>query len=277
MSADRLIGLRESLREFCLAEQVQGQQHIRPLHWHLAARLVIEGGFRPEEVSPRPPLRIVGRVRGRASRRLEFDPDVGQFSEQTVIGGLKTKQIDVVVAKDKVGPCLAISVKGTNNAFRNLTNRMEEAAGDCTNLHMSYPALVYGFLHVMRANREEEGFKAADTAVRRDGSISPGLIRYKEAIERLAGRHDLRNDVSRYEAVALALVETTDDRRGELLPDFPPRDSSVAIDDFFDTLYREYDLRFVYTAPALSSTTQRLTWDPQSPACATLPEARASR
>ena len=78
----------------------------------------------------------------------------GSRGERTILGGLKTKDVDVVVAKHGIGPVMAVSMKGTLNAFRNLTNRMEEAVGDCTNLHISYPALVYGFLQVMRANRE---------------------------------------------------------------------------------------------------------------------------
>ncbi len=56
---------------------------------------------------------------------------------------------------------LAVSCKGAIGAFRNLTNRMEEAVGDCTNLHIAYPPLVCGYLFVMRANRAEEvGFDA---------------------------------------------------------------------------------------------------------------------
>ena len=58
-----------------------------------------------------------------------------------MLGGLKTKDVDVVVSKPGIGPCVAVSIKGTLNAFRNLTNRMEEAVGDCTNLHISYPNL----------------------------------------------------------------------------------------------------------------------------------------
>ena len=38
-------------------------------------------------------------------------------------------------------------------AFRNLTNRMEETIGECTNLHITYPALVFGYLFLIRANR----------------------------------------------------------------------------------------------------------------------------
>lgn len=85
---------------------------------------------------------------------LVHDPESAAGGELTVLGGLKTKDVDVVVSEPGIGPCVAVSIKGTLNAFRNLTNRMEEAVGDCTNLHISYPNLVYGFLHVLRGNRE---------------------------------------------------------------------------------------------------------------------------
>ena len=148
---DTLVSLKSALKEFVEATATQNQLHIRPLHQHIVQRLVIEGGYLPEEISPRPPLRVEIVTSGGGKRkRLYFDESAARPGEQTVLGGLKTKDVDVVVSKQHVGPCLAVSVKGTFNAFRNLTNRMEEAAGDCTNLHISYPALVYGFLHVMR-------------------------------------------------------------------------------------------------------------------------------
>ncbi len=53
-----------------------------------------------------------------------------------MLGALKSKRIDIVVAKDKIGPLLSISVKGTSKAFRNLVNRTEEAIGDCANIHV---------------------------------------------------------------------------------------------------------------------------------------------
>ena len=89
---------------------------------------------------------------GRNGPRLTYDESVANNSEATVFGGLKTKDIDVVAAKDSIGPCLVVSMKGSLNAFRNLTNGLEEVVGDCTNIHIAYPAPVYGFVHVSRAN-----------------------------------------------------------------------------------------------------------------------------
>lgn len=128
--------LREALLAFVQnVEGHQGQSHIRPLHYYVASRLVVEGGFHPDDITPRPPF--VVHQRGSKST-LEFDPAVGGSGERTILGGLKTKAVDVVVAKSGIGPVLAVSMKGTLGAFRNLTNRMEEAIGDCTNLHIAY-------------------------------------------------------------------------------------------------------------------------------------------
>src|SRR6185437_1588988 len=61
--------------------------------------------------------------------------------------------VDVVVSIPGIGPVLAVSCKGVTKAFRNLTNRMEETIGECTNLHITYPAMVVGYFAVLRANR----------------------------------------------------------------------------------------------------------------------------
>jgi hypothetical protein len=236
--------------------------------------LVIEGGFLPEHVQPHPPLRVEQSGSGNARRyRLVFDPAMAAGGEQTILGGLKTKNVDVVVSQRQIGPCLAVSVKGTFNAFRNLTNRMEEAAGDCTNLHMAYPALVYGFLHVMRANTPADVTQPNDLAIAPNGSIVDSITRYHDAMARLTGRTDIRNQVSRYEAVALALVVPSGQTMGEILGLYPELHSPLHFGRFFESLYRSYDLRFVYSAPALAGQTRRREWSSDSPILAAAAEA----
>ncbi len=261
-----LTRLEDALRAFVEAESTQSQSHIQPLHRHIVERLVIEGGFRPEYISPQPPLRIEISGPPRAERyRLIYDESAARAGEQTILGGLKTKDVDVVVSERHVGPCLAVSVKGTFNAFRNLTNRMEEAAGDCTNIHIAYPALVYGFLHIMRANLAEDVTKPNDIAIQSDGTIVPTIVRYHDAMARITNRQDIRNDVSRYEAVAIALVHPRGTNVAKLVDNFPITSSPLTFDRFFEKLYQCYDLRFVYAAPALQAQTKRLEWDPDSP------------
>lgn len=263
---DRLVSLRDALCNFIDAGETQSQSHIKLLHWHIVERLVIEGGFDPDDIVPRPPLRIETAGSGRNRRhRLIHDSNAAVAGELTILGGLKTKNVDVVLARPGIGPCIAISVKGTLNAFRNLTNRMEEAAGDCTNIHISYPNLVYGFFHIIRAGRDGEVEKRNDVAIESDGSIVHGIARYHDAIARLTGRKDVRNDVSRYEAVCLALVSTEESTRGTVLESFPTADSPIHFDRFFNSIYHAYDLRYVYTAPALRKTTARLLWASDSP------------
>jgi hypothetical protein len=257
--------LTEALSVFALnAAGHQGSGHIRPLHWYVACRLVIEGGFHPSDVSPRPPFEVV-RSGGRSL--LEYAPNSAGGDERIVLGGLKTKSIDVVVAKDGIGPVIAVSMKGTLNAFRNLTNRMEEAVGDCTNLHIAYPALVYGFLHVLRGNFEGKGMSPNDVAIG-DTGVSDSILRYHDVMTRLTGRNDVRDVTTKYEAVAIALVDTRPKQIGTLFPGFPQGKSLLEFSNFFDQLYRQYDSRFVYAAPLLAKKTRRLEWDPDSSALA---------
>ena len=274
----RWISLEDALSGFAYpAGRTQSQAHIRPLHWYVACRLVVEGGFLPDEITPRPPFRVEDRG-GELS--LAHAPDLGGSGEQTVIGGLKTKDVDVTVAKPEIGPCVAVSIKGTMNAFRNLTNRMEEAVGDCTNLHIAYPNLVYGFLHVLRANREgprqaeeahivqssPDGDVASnDIAIRRDGAVVDSIERYHDVLLGLAGRRGIRNDITRYESLALALIQPDPP---SILAHWPRAESPLRFEQAFERVYREYDQRYVFAAPKLAKRTARVQWQAESPAFA---------
>ena len=273
MPETRFTTMNVALGKFVGALKTQSQEHIKPLHWHISCRLVVEGGFRPDYITPTPPFRVETTGSGNNCRHcLIYDEDLAQAGERIILGGLKTKNVDVVISTKELGPCLAVSIKGSINAFRNLTNRMEEAVGDCTNLHISYPALVYGFLHVIKANREGTVTHANDIAIYSDDSIADTITRYHDTMARLTNRMDVRNEASRYESVALALVNTVAANRGELVTGYPLPESPLLFDKFFPTLYRAYDLHFVYTAPALKPLTQRLEWAADSPALA-LPQA----
>ena len=281
-SVCKWVNQADALKHFATyAGPTQSQQHIKPVHWYVASRLVLEGGFRPEEITPRPPFR--DDYSKRDGYVLHFDPALGGGGEATVLGGLKTKNVDVVVAKEGLGPVLAVSCKGMTGAFRNLTNRMEETIGECTNLHITYPALVFGYLFVIRANRlvEEavagtlpEGappsrqLAANDIAIQKGGEPVESIIRFHSALRELTGRRGIRNDVSRYEAVSLAMIDMLHGTAGGVLPEFPAYDSPLRIEQFFKTLYLRYDERYVYSAPDLKRVTRRLEWSPSSPALA---------
>lgn len=274
--ACRWVTLGEALSAFVLrTERTESQGHIRPLHWYVACRLVVEGGFLPEDITPRPPFEVKKTRRGRL---LRYVPELGRTGERTVLGGLKTKVIDVTVTKPGIGPCLAVSIKGTLKSFRNLMNRMEEAIGDCTNLHIAYPNLVYAFLHVLRANREgsrqpeevdfleaeaDGTIKKADIAVQEDDSIAEGIKRYYESLLGLTGRSGIRNDLTRYESLALALIQP---RPPAVAAEWPPAGSPLRFERLFDRMYREYDQRYVFAAPRLAGTTTRVEWREDSPA-----------
>ena len=185
-----------------------------------------------------------------------------------MLGALKSKRIDIVVGKRGIGPVLAISVKGTCKAFRNLVNRTEEAVGDCANIHIMYPGLVYGFVHFLRATDETDGeLRPNDILLRRE-QVLASVKDYARILEGLAGRNLVRNDYSRYEATALALLKPKVATSDSVLYDgFPESTSVLRLDKFFATLYGVYDLRYVYTYtdPGLKHLA-RVMWHPDSPA-----------
>jgi len=269
----RLTSATEALEHFAtFSGSTQSQQHIKPLHWYVACRLVLEGGYLPGDITPHPPFTLSASG---SQLKLVYDERVATNAERTILGGLKTKNVDVVVTKEGIGPVVAISVKGTVGAFRNLTNRMEEAVGDCTNLHITYPALVTGFMTVLRANRmlseaieelpdEKENPSRAiqqnDVAIGEGGEPVESIVRYHNALRELAGRRGIRDEVSSYEAVAMSLVCSNYGTPGELIADFPKKDSLIHTDNFFPSIYRNYDERYVYSAPDIRNVTARREW-----------------
>ena len=208
--------------------RTQGQRHSKPLHWHVACRLVLEGGFRPDEIQPRPPF--IATKKGRRNL-LRFDQSIATGTEATLLGGLKTKDVDVVVSKAGIGPGLAVSCKGMTGALRNLVNRMEETIGECTNLHIPYPALVLGYLFAIRAHQAtkrglagestksgipESGIALNDIVISSHGEPVEQIRRFHSALCELAGRRGIRDELSRYESVALALVSVRGTNAGKV-------------------------------------------------------------
>lgn len=260
-------GAEETFRHLAVSnEKTETKNVVKPLHWYIACRLVIEGGFLPHEIKPHPPFTA---ERKRRRWLLCFDQRKASGTEATVFGGLKTKDVDIVVEKPGIGPVIAISCKSTGNAFRNLTNRMEEAVGECTNLHMAYAALVVGYFSVMRAHRagSDPNLPSNDIALKEDGDPIDGIVRYHDALRNLEGRTDVRDSISKYEAVALSLLETSGPHIGRSVDAFPNADSPLRADRFFETIYRRYDDRFVFAAPlfATRNITPRVEWDANSP------------
>jgi hypothetical protein len=107
----------------------------------------------------------------------------------------------------------------------------------------------------------------ATIAVQGDGSTADGIVRFHAALCEMTGRRGIRDEISRYEAMTIALIEPKGDEAGYVFPGFPPDDSPLRLEPFFQTLYQRYEERFVYGAPLLADRglTTRLQWDPNSP------------
>src|SRR5689334_18307893 len=153
---------------------------------------------------------------------------------------------------------------------------MEETIGECTNLHITYPAMVVGYFAILRANRtikdaieapdldEEdtvtapepapepdvpepptstksiERMKANDIAILEDGSVVDGIVRFHAALREMTSRRGLRDEISRYEAMTMALIEPRGPNAGNVFGGFPHAESPLHLSRFFQTLYQRY-------------------------------------
>jgi hypothetical protein len=236
------------------AAKTQSGGHIKPLHFHCSTRLILEGGFPPEWLLPRPGLAAIGR--NNLEYTLQPDPKAQNDSEYSVLGGIKHKSVDVTVMVPGIGPALGISAKSTGNAFRNLTNRMEEALGDCANIHMMYPGFVFGFLHVLK-HATLSAVGPADASFDDHGQPLDRIKRYHDVLISLSGRTTVTDPAMRYESVGLVVYQKHEGKV-RIVHDFPPKDSPVHYASFFQRLYTAYDLRYAY--PDSSGRSHRKAW-----------------
>jgi hypothetical protein len=205
--------LEQALAALAVGSKTQSGQHIKPLHGHCSTRLVVEGGFPPEWMHPRPPMESKAGTNNRY--QLIYSKAADNPSEQSVLGGMKYKNVDVTVMIPGIGPALGISAKSTGNAFRNLTNRMEEAPGDCVNIHMMYPGFVFGFLHLIKFAKTTEVNSPNDASFDAQGQPLESIVRYHNALSALTGRATITDPQMRYESVGL-LVYRCSDRKSEV-------------------------------------------------------------
>jgi hypothetical protein len=270
------ISLGRAAQVFTQATSTESGEHIKPLHRYLVMRFVLEGGFQPADLMPRPPL--AATLRG-GKWYLSFERKSEDEKEQVVLGALKSKRIDLVASKEGIGPVLAVSVKGTSRAFRNLVNRTEEAIGDCANIHIMYPGLIYGFVHFLKAAHPgDRDVRPNDISLDGSGDAVPAIKAYAKILDGLTGRRLVRNDYARYEAVGLAVLRAgQSEGRNPLLEVFPTPGSALSLSTFFATLYNVYDLRYpyTYTDPGLKSLV-RVEWHPESPALSAIRQLEAS-
>jgi len=242
----RIVSLAAGIKNLCAELKTQSQEHIRPVHSYCAARLILEGGFPPEWVVPRQAFsskKITNLV-----YEVESGSEAPKVSEHRVLGGIKYKDVDVTVVVPGLGPALGISGKSTGNAFRNLTNRMEEALGECTNVHLMYPGFVFGFLHLIRFAKESEVGNIQDASFDERDMPLPAIRRYYEVLLALAGRNTITDPGMRYEAVGLLIYQCTP-TGPKIWGAYPPKGSPVHFANFFQRLYDLYDIRFGYPDP----------------------------
>jgi len=247
--------LEQAIGALCGEAKIQSGQHIKLVHAHCSNRLVVEGGFPPEWLHRRPALKC--KAGPDNSYGLAYSAESEDRAEQSVLGGMKYKNLDVTVFPPGIGPSLGISVKSTGNAFRNLTNRMEEAPGDCVSIHMMYPGFVFGFLHLIKFGRVEDGLNGNDASFDARDRPLDSIVRYHNALCALNGRSTISDPPMRYESIGI-LVYRYFEGKVEIWPNYPAADSPVHYSKFFQRLYDAYDLRYAY--PDARGQNHRKSW-----------------
>lgn len=256
------ISLRSALDGLCSGAVTQSGGHISPLHQHVAARLVLEGGFRPEWVKPRPGLASEHIKEEFAT--LTLDAASANTSEAKIVGGMRTKDVDVTIASPTLGPVLGVSAKSTANAFRNLTNRAEEAPGDAANIHMMYPGFSFGFVHCIKfVTVEMAGGDRKNASFENDGTPSQQLCRFHDMLSSLLGRFHIHDPDAKFESVALVVYRCPSNpgEKAALYQPYPAKESPLHYSKFYGRLYQTYDIRFGFRYKAY----ERRKWEMANP------------
>lgn len=140
---------------------------------------------------------------------------------------------------------------------------MEEALGECTNVHLMYPGFVFGFLHFIKFSKQSEVGNPQDASFGEDDNPLAAITRYHEVLVALSGRNSITDPGMRYESVGLLVYRCRGDQ-AEIWPHYPHPDSPVHFSRFFRRLYELYDLRFAYPDP--DGPNVRKEWQPRGPA-----------
>ncbi len=146
--------------------------------------------------------------------------------EIEVTGGIKTQQLDIVLASPQDGLALGVDVKGLNtreNAGKNLMNRLGDFVSIAVNFHLRFPYAAIGGVLAVPCDTSE-------TQLRKGIRIAEGL----------SGRMAPSEGPERLEAFALLVFdcETLD-----LSPDWPPTTSPVRYENFVKNLAAAYERR----------------------------------
>ena len=67
------------------------------------------------------------------------------------------------------------------------------------------------------------------------------------------------------DAASLTIVDVDGNSSGSIHPGYPTLDSPLHFSRLMPSIYRNYDLRFVYQAPDIKSLTEKKGWDESSP------------
>ncbi|KQQ79380.1 hypothetical protein ASF70_01445 [Rhizobium sp. Leaf321] len=116
------------------------------------------------------------------------------------------------------------------------------------------------------AETDKSQMKKNDLAFDEQGNVVDSITRFSYALSEMTGRKGIRDEISRYEAMTLVMIEPLEGNGARKFAGFPEERLQLQLKDFFNDLYLRYNERFVIGAPALTAQTNRLFWNEKSPA-----------
>jgi hypothetical protein len=141
--------------------------------------------------------------------------------ERPIRGKHRVKNWDLALSYAR-RPQLAISTKSIMaNVAGTVPNRIDDAMGECVNVHAHDPGMVLGYLFVMNA--------ALGTQSSRDGRRWVDILAY--SLVSFSARRSEQNAGELFEAATLLLVDFT-----AALPTFTFHPTLLSWDEFFDVL-----------------------------------------
>jgi len=154
------------------------------------------------------------------------EPDCVEVGAARIVGGVRTQNFDAVYRPD--GPRVVFDSKTLNDVKsvgKNWQNMINDLATEATTVHTRFPYAIVAFIVLIPKPCLGQKQQADMT----------------RTLERLGSRKDVLDQAHLAEVISFVIWNP---ETGEIDLDIPPRDSSLRIERFSDTLYPHYISRY---------------------------------
>ncbi|MYL17309.1 hypothetical protein GLW36_11740 [Halorubrum terrestre] len=206
---------------------------------------------------------LIGRIHSFIIDQLENNGiEESRIHEDEVVYGYpKSKSQDILVhdfdsRRPVVGPHISINVRSQLSSIgKNYDTIYERIFAESTSLHNRFPYLPLGYFFLLPKRGYDSDAKN-DNRIERSEEYD--IEKYIDSFASISGREDPNDNVWKYEAICLLIVDFSQDppmimdnidyyvEEGIVSADFAETYGSkiISVDDFFDKLIRDYKRRY---------------------------------